>query len=77
MNKEQWDLYKEFCEFAKLQDNSDAEFPNVQTSLMMFMKGTPIKKWDSLDDASVLSPELLTYIVLKAKDYWRNHGERG
>lgn len=76
MTKEQWELYKDFCEFSKLQDNSDAEFPNVQTSLRMFMDGTGIDGWDPLDDGSVITPEYLTYIILMAKEYWRNNGER-
>ena len=40
MTKEQWELYKDFCEFAKLQDDSNAELPNVKTSISMYMDGT-------------------------------------
>ena len=70
MTKEQWELYKEFCEFAELQDNSGAERPNAISSMQMFIKGTEVEGWDPLDDFSVISPEFLVHIVLKAKEYW-------
>ena len=70
MSKEQWELYKEFCEFAHLHDNSGADIPNAMPGMKMFMDGTTIAGWDPIDDLSVVSPEYLTYIVLKAKEYW-------
>ena len=70
MTKEQEKLCQEFCKFAKLQDNSDAELPNIQPSLQLYMAGTPIKGWDALDDCSLVTPEFLTYILLKAKEFY-------
>lgn len=77
MTKEQWELYKNFCEFAKLQDDSGAELPNAKTSISMYMDGTGVEGWDPLDDLSIVSPEYLVYVLLKAKEYWRKYGERG
>ena len=70
MNEEQWKLYKEFCQFAKLQDNSGAEKPNCRTSLQLFLDGSEIDGWDCLDDSSIFTPEFLTYVLLKAKEFW-------
>ena len=79
MNKEQWQLYKDFCEFAKLQDNSDAEVPNCNLSLQLYMNGTGVIDdeikdwgWDPLDDPSIFSPETLVYVLLMAKEYFKN-----
>lgn len=71
MTKEQWLLYKRFCEFAKLQDNSGAEKPNAISSMQMYIEGAEIEGWDPLDDLSIVSPEFLTYIVIKAREYWK------
>lgn len=70
MSKEQWELYKEFCQFAKLRDNSDAEKPNCIASLSLYLDGVEIDGWDPLDDFSIFTPEFLTYVLLKAKDFW-------
>ena len=71
MTKEQWELYKEFCEFSGLQDNSDAKLPNCCASLKMYFNKTGIEDWDTIDDPSIFSPEMLTYVVLKAKEFWQ------
>ena len=76
MTKEQWELYKDFCEYADIQDNSDAERPNCVASLKMFLEGTEIRGWDPLEDFSVLTPEMLTYILLKSKNFWEERSEK-
>ena len=67
---------KAFCEFAKLQDNSDAECPNIQTSLQMYMSSNPkeLEGWDCLDDYSIISPEFLKYVLIKVKEFFENAG---
>lgn len=76
MTKEQWKLYKKFCQFAKLQDNSDAEKPNCIADLRLYLDGSEIDSseidgWDPLDDFSIFTPEFLTYVLLKAKEFWK------
>lgn len=70
MTKEQWELYKNFCEFAKLQDNSGAEKPNCIADLRLYLDGSEINGWDPLEDFSIFTPEFLVYVVLKAKEFW-------
>lgn len=67
---------KAFYEFAKLQDNSDAENPNIQTSVQMFVSPNPkgLEGWDCLDDYSIISPEFLKYILIKAKEFFEDAG---
>ena len=75
MTKEQWELYKEFYEFAGLQGNSDAEVPNAQPSMKLYVEGGEIEGWDALDDASIVSPEFLVHILLRAKKFWEMKNE--
>lgn len=75
MTKEQWELYKEFYEFAGLQDNSDAKIPNAQPSMKLYMEGGEVEGWDALDDMSIVSPEFLVYILLRAKKFWEMKNE--
>lgn len=71
-------LIQDFCEFAGLQDNSDAQLPNIIPSLQLYVSDSIVPqavceqmpKWDPLDDPSLLTPEFLTYILLMAKEYW-------
>lgn len=74
MNESEKQLYREFCEFAKLQDNSDAEFPNTRLSLKLFMEGTDLDikhwHWDPVEDCSLFSPECLVYVLLKARQFF-------
>lgn len=76
MNKKHEQLYKDFCKYAKLQDNSDAELPNITTSLALYLDGTDLDikdlKWDPLDDPTFVSPEFLVYILLAAKEYFKD-----
>lgn len=72
MSKEQWLLYKRFCEFAGLQDNSDAEIPNVIPGIEVWIKGSGISGWDPLDDPlTVFSPEFLVFILMRAKEFYK------
>ena len=75
------ELVKDFAEFAELQDNSDAEMPNVRVGLEQFFGSELAFKiaqsyewndWDPLDDGSFLTPEFLGYILLAAKLYWES-----
>lgn len=80
MDETYWKLYKEFCDFAKLQDNSDADLPNCRPTLSLALNNASFNipagfKWDVLDDMSVCSPECLVYILLAAKEFWRTHGD--
>ena len=66
------DLVADFCKRAGLQDNRDAEVPNIVPSLSLFMGNVQVSKsvkeslrdWDVVDDCSVISPEFLEYILL-------------
>lgn len=71
MSKEQWLLYKRFCEFAKFQDNSDAKIPNAIPGLEVYIEGTGISGWDPLDDPTAMaSPEFLVFILQRAKLFY-------
>lgn len=76
MNKTHKQLYKDFVKFAKLQDNSDAEVPNVIPSLQLFIEGTDLDikdlNWDPIEDTSFISPEFLVYLLLAAKEYFKD-----
>lgn len=74
-------LVTDFCKFSYMQDNSDASIPNIQPGLEMFMgnekiakyvEGYDFKGWDVLDEVSLVSPELLSYILLVSKAYWES-----
>ena len=81
-DKDIYDLVKEFCKFADLQDNIDAELPNINTSLGQFfgngviekwVKGWDFHKWDCLDDVlTTISPEFLGYILIASKHFWES-----
>lgn len=76
MKKSNRELLTKFCEFAKLQDNSDAECPNITTSVDLFIEGSNLKtdlsdlNWDPLDDPTFVSPEFLFYILIAAKEFF-------
>lgn len=76
MKKSNRELLTKFCEFAKLQDNSDAEYPNITTSVDLFIEGSNLKtdlsdlNWDPLDDSTFVSPEFLFYILIAAKEFF-------
>lgn len=76
MKKSSKELLTKFCEFAKLQDNSDSEYPNITTSIDLFVEGSNLKtdlsdlNWDILDDSTFVSPEFLFYILTAAKEFF-------
>ena len=70
MTDEQWKLYRDFCQFAGLQDNSDAKIPNAILGLKTALEQDKIKDWDTLDDISMVSPEFLVYILQKAESFF-------
>ena len=70
MNEKQKQVLELFCGYAGLQNNMDAEIPNIVIGLKPYIDGTGVKGWDPLDDYSLISPEFLYYILEKAKGFW-------
>lgn len=86
MEKDTFDLCKEFCDYAHLQDNMAAECPNIffglahlrlkQEEVAKWIKGWNWHNWDPLDDPlTMISPQMLAYIVLVAKSFWKRKEE--
>ena len=81
MKKDIDELVNDFCHFAELQYASDAELPNIRPTLAQFFGNEVIKKWvkdydfskwDIFEDVlAEISPEFLAYILLAAKQYWK------
>ena len=79
-------LVEDFCKFAYLQNNYDAETPNVHTSMsqvmgngdiMEWVKNWDFHDWDTIDDPmTVISPQFLAYILLASKAYWESKNGR-
>lgn len=75
------DLLESFCDFAHLEDNSDAELPNIKLGWSLFCGDAEVpeslqeklKGWDVLEDVSMLSPACLLYILYRAKEFWEIH----
>lgn len=70
MNEKQKQVLELFCGYAGLQNNMDAEVPNIIIGLKPYVDGTDLPKWDPLDDYSLVTPEFLYYILEKAKGFW-------
>lgn len=69
--RERDELVNEFCEYAGLQNNSDAKMPNIICGIKVYMDHfTPW--WDPLDDYSLVSPEFLYYILKQAQEFWHD-----
>jgi len=72
------ELVADFCKRAGLQDNRDAEVPNIVPSINLILGNVKVPEsvkkslqgWDVVDDCSAISPEFLEYILLMAKEYF-------
>lgn len=70
MTEKQWKMYKDFCKFAGLQDNSDAKYPNATLGLKTALEFGDIEGWDALDDVTMVSPEFLVFLLIRAKEFY-------
>lgn len=85
--KDVFELAKEFCEFSHLQDNMGGEEPNITFAMADYFitpeeqaewtEGWDWHDWDPIEDVlTMVSPQMLAYILVVAKSFWEKKGEK-